>query len=289
MNGKNKKKKWKIVAMIFVLILLTGYYLYYENTTLKVTTYLIDQNSIPDDFDGYKIVQISDLHNTASEKLRSTVIKEIKAQDPDMIALTGDMIDSRKTNIEIALRLIEEIKDVAPIYFVSGNHEARVESYALLKEKLKENGVILLENRAVSIKKGEAEISLIGIDDPAMAHESYVEDSEIVKVELNQCDFDKRGYSILLSHRPELLDTYTKNDIDLVLTGHAHGGQIRLPFLGGIVAPNQGLFPKYTSGTFEKEGTTMIVSRGIGNSIFPYRINNRPELVVAVLHKSEKR
>ena len=112
-----------------------------------------------------------------------------------------------------------------------------------------------------------------------MAHESFISDSEIVKVEL-----DNTKYNILLSHRPELFDTYVEKKINLILTGHAHGGQIRIPFIGGIVAPNQGFFPKYTSGVIEKNKTTMVVSRGIGNSIIPLRINNRPELVVITLY-----
>lgn len=112
-----------------------------------------------------------------------------------------------------------------------------------------------------------------------MAHESFISDSEIVKVELDNTKYNGDKYNILLSHRPELFDTYVEKKIDLILTGHAHGGQIRIPFIGGIVAPNQGLFPKCTSGVIEKNKTTMV-----GNSIIPFRINNRPELVVITLY-----
>ena len=117
-----------------------------------------------------------------------------------------------------------------------------------------------------------------------MAHESFISDSEIVKVELDNTKYNGDKYNILLSHSPELFDTYVEKKIDLILTGHAHGGQIRIPFIGGIIAPNQGFFPKYTSGVIEKNKTTMVVSRGIGNSIIPLRINNRPELVVITLY-----
>ena len=119
-----------------------------------------------------------------------------------------------------------------------------------------------------------------------MIHESFVSDSEIIKTELSNLKYDKNQFSILLSHRPEVFNVYVDNKIDLVLTGHAHGGQIRIPFIGGLIAPNQGIFPKYTSGVFEEDATTMIVSRGIGNSILPYRINNRPELVIVTLKKN---
>ena len=158
-----------------------------------------------------------------------------------------------------------------------------------LIEKIKQinnevNIVIILENKKEELKINESSINLIGIDDPRMAHESFISDSEIVKVELDNTKYNGDKYNILLSHRPELFDTYVEKKIDLILTGHAHGGQIRIPFIGGIIAPNQGFFPKYTSGVIEKNKTTMVVSRGIGNSIIPLRINNRPELVVITLY-----
>ena len=112
----------------------------------------------------------------------------------------------------------------------------------------------------------------------------YEDDNNKINYELTISDYDKNKYSILLSHRPELFETYVDNNINLVFTGHAHGGQIRIPFIGGIIAPNQGLFPKYTSGIFTKNETNMIVSRGIGNSLFPFRINNNPELVIVELN-----
>lgn len=116
-----------------------------------------------------------------------------------------------------------------------------------------------------------------------MKHSHYETDENIIEFELDSIDYNKDNYTILLSHRPELFEIYVDNDINLVLTGHAHGGQIRIPFIGGLIAPNQGLFPKYTNGKIEQDDTTMIVSRGIGNSILPFRINNRPELVLITL------
>ena len=167
------------------------------------------------------------------------------------------------------------------------NNKARFKTYHVsnkIKEQLAENKVVILENKKEELKINESSINLIGIDDPRMAHESFISDSEIVKVELDNTKYNGDKYNILLSHRPELFDTYVEKKIDLILTGHAHGGQIRIPFIGGIVAPNQGFFPKYTSGVIEKNKTTMVVSRGIGNSIIPLRINNRPELVVITLY-----
>ena len=223
-------------------------------------------------------------NNNQSNTLTNDLIKEIEKQKPNIIVLTGDFIDSNKTNVEVAMNFIKKINAVAPIYYVSGNHEASVKSYTKIKEQLAENKVVILENKKEELKINESSINLIGIDDPRMAHESFISDSEIVKVELDNTKYNGDKYNILLSHRPELFDTYVEKKIDLILTGHAHGGQIRIPFIGGIIAPNQGFFPKYTSGVIEKNKTTMVVSRGIGNSIIPLRINNRPELVVITLY-----
>ena len=234
----------------------------------------------------YKLSFYADQYNEGSTDKTYKVnylIKEIEKQKPNIIVVTGDFIDSNKTNVEVAMNFIKKINAVAPIYYVSGNHEASVKSYTKIKEQLAENKVVILENKKEELKINESSINLIGIDDPRMAHESFISDSEIVKVELDNTKYNGDKYNILLSHRPELFDTYVEKKIDLILTGHAHGGQIRIPFIGGIIAPNQGFFPKYTSGVIEKNKTTMVVSRGIGNSIIPLRINNRPELVVITL------
>lgn len=261
-----------------------GIYLAYENNTLSVSEYNIVDSSIPNDFDAYKIIQISDFHNTKSKTLTNDLIQEIKKQKPNIIVITGDLIDAKKTDINTAIHFIEKIKEIAPIYFVTGNHETSTSEYANLKDQLEKNNVKVLDGDIEVLKRNDKRINLIGISDPSIIHDSFIDDAEIITGELNNIEYNKDNYTILLSHRPELFDTYVEEKLNLVLTGHAHGGQIRIPFIGGVVAPNQGLFPKYTSGAFQQNDTTMIVSRGIGNSILPFRINNRPELVVITLH-----
>lgn len=278
-----KKKTIIIILIIIAAAVFSGFYLHYENTQLEVIHYIVTDDNLPIDFDNYKIVHISDFHNTKSETLKNDLIKEIENQTPDMIVITGDLIDSYKTDIDIAVDFIKNINDIAPVYFVSGNHEANTSTYSKLKDQLKENKVAILENKAEVIKINDSEINLIGVDDPQMANENAVSDSEIIKAELDNANYNKNKYSILLSHRPELFDTYTEKEINLILSGHTHGGQIRIPFVGAVGAPNQGLFPKYTAGMFEENKTKMIISCGIGNSILPFRINNRPELVVITL------
>lgn len=150
--------------------------------------------------------------------------------------------------MDISIDFIKEINNTAPIYFVTGNHEASINDYSELKNKLEENNVTILDNESQVIKKKSSEINIIGISDPTMKHSHYETDENIIEFELDSIDYNKDNYTILLSHRPELFEIYVDNDINLVLTGHAHGGQIRIPFIVGLIAPNQGLFPKYTNG-----------------------------------------
>ncbi len=277
------KKITIIFSIICLLLILCGIYFYFENTTLEVSTYQIASNKIPNEFNNYKIIQISDFHNNTSSKLTKKLIAEIKNQKPNIIVITGDLIDSTKTNVDIAIDMIKEIIEIAPVYYVTGNHEARTNEYDNLKSQMIELGVKILENEAQEIQLNNSTINILGINDPSFNKERDILDSEIVKSNMENIRYNEDDFTILLSHRPEVFKIYVEKNIDLVFTGHAHGGQIRLPFIGGIIAPNQGAFPEYTDGIYREKDTTMVVSRGIGNSIIPFRVNNRPELVIVEL------
>lgn len=273
--------KKKILVIVIIVVL--SFYLYLENTELVVSKFYISDSEISNDFNNYKIIQISDFHNTRSKKLVDNIVKEIEKQKPNIIVLTGDFIDSRKTDISGAIKFIKRINSIASIYFITGNHESKSEEYLKLRDELLKNKVIILDNMVEILSVNGSKINLIGINDPRMGNGSSRLDVKRADDELKKIEYDCDNYSILLSHRSEIFDIYVDNDIDLVLTGHAHGGQVIIPFVGGVIAPNQGWFPKYTNGIYVKNETTMIVSRGIGNSIIPFRINNRPELVVIEL------
>ena len=271
------------IILIVVGIVLIGVYLYYENTRLQTTKHIITNSKIPKGFDGYKIAHISDFHNTKSEKLTNSLINEIQKSSPNVIVITGDTIDSRRTRIDIAFNFIKQLVKITDVYYVPGNHESRIVEYEAFKESLLSIGVNLLENDTVILTENGENINLLGIKDPAFYYDQQVDDKEIVKEELEIIKYNKEPYTILLSHRPEVFDTYVMQDIDLVFTGHAHGGQIRIPLIGGVIAPVQGFFPKFSEGIHNKNNTTMIISRGIGNSLFPFRVNNRPELLIVEL------
>lgn len=270
------------VATISVLILF-GWALY-QNKALGITEYEIDCSSNPE-LSGFTIVQISDLHNEQFGENQQKLLERIRECNPDMITVTGDLIDCRTPDVDIAMEFIEGAVDIADVYYVPGNHESWTrEEYRKLCERMEEAGVHLMAGNAEVIEYEGTSILCMGINDPDFyAVSGALAEAELVRENIRQFEYSEADFTLLLSHRPEVFEIYAEEQLDLVLTGHAHGGQFRLPFIGGLAAPNQGLFPKYDAGVFSENSTNMIVSRGVGNSIFPLRFNNPPEIVVVEL------
>ena len=277
-----KKKRTIILAIAAVLLALVVWTVW-GNTALELNTYTVGSKELPDAFDGYRIAQVSDLHNAEFGDGNQRLLDMLREAEPDMIAITGDLIDSRKTNIAVALAFAEEAVRIAPCYYVSGNHEARVPEYRELKAGLEAAGVTVLDDARAEIEISGKSITIIGVNDPSFLADYLTSDAAVMDRKLSELSSEDASFTILLSHRPELFDTYAAHEMDLVLTGHAHGGQFRLPLIGGLIAPNQGLFPKYDDGLYSEGNTNMIVSRGLGNSIIPFRFNNRPEVVLIEL------
>ena len=280
------KKKFIVLAAIVAILILLIIWIAYGNTDLEIYKYNVKSEDIPSEFDNFRIVQISDLHNAEFGENNEKLLLMLKQADADIIAITGDMIDSRNTDVDVAISFAQKAVNIAPVYYVNGNHESRVlGEYEKLKQGLTDAGVTILENSSADITIGDEAITLIGINDPTFRME-LVDDTmeQNIAHQLVSVIPDNDNYKVLLAHRPEYFDVYAGN-VDLVLSGHAHGGQFRIPFIGGLVAPGQGFFPEYYEGSHIKENTEMIVSRGIGNSIIPFRINNKPEIIVAELTK----
>lgn len=283
MIPKNKKRIIALTVLAIFLLTLVAWTAW-ENTTLELSTYTIQSEKLPKSFSGYRIAQISDLHNAKMSNDNEKLLAMLREIEPDIIAITGDLIDANKTDVEIALQFAEDALKIAPCYYVTGNHEAFTAEYEMLESNLLNLGVIILSDRRVELEKDGKTISLLGVDDPSFTKDAPHQSPEMAMyTKLQALKGNEDTFSILLSHRPELFNAYTKNNIDLVLSGHAHGGQFRLPFIGGLVAPDQGLFPEYDSGLYTSGNTNMIVSRGIGNSIIPLRFNNRPEVLLIEL------
>lgn len=280
---KKKKIVRIVVAGVLVFFLI---WIIWGNTALELNRYTVSSNRLPEEFDGYRIAHVSDLHNTEMGKENEKLLTMLREAEPDMIAITGDLIDCRRTDMEIALQFTTAAMEIAPCYFVAGNHEARITEYDELKERLTEQGVIVLDDKRIELERSGEKIVLLGVNDPAFPAKHLYGDTEaVMKKKLKAISAEENVFTILLSHRPELFECYADSNIDLVLSGHAHGGQFRLPFVGGVMVPNQGFFPKYDAGLFTEGMTKMFVSRGIGNSAFPFRINNRPEVVLIELER----
>jgi hypothetical protein len=278
-----KKSKRIIWAIVLILLAVLGAVTIWENFTVGTTYYRITSDRLPAAFDGYKIAQISDLHNAEFGQDNSDLVRILEKEAPDIIVITGDLVDSNHTDIDTALSFIRQAIKIAPCYYVTGNHEAWLGNlYAEQEKQLLDTGVTVLHDQVIPLSKGGDSIQLIGLDDPDFTDGSSYDPERLFENKLQNMDL-KPGFTILLSHRPELFPAYTSSGIDLILSGHTHGGQFRIPLVGGIIAPNQGFLPKYDAGEYHEAGTTMIVSRGIGNSVIPVRMNNRPEVVIVEL------
>ena len=290
------KKKYKWVTVAAMLAAAAAAFCIWQNNGLTVSHSVLTAGNVPSAFDGYTIVQISDLHNKEFGGGQRRLLSKLAEQDPDLIVITGDMIDSRWTDVGPALDFARKAVKLAPCFYVPGNHEKRVpDAYEELKAGLADCGVKILENEKISLEQDGAELTMVGVLDPVfcvgtadeagnlLIDERSVMKSQLAELVAQSADSQGGEFTVLLSHRPELLDLYGAAGVDLVFAGHAHGGQWRLPGLGGLIAPMQGFFPKYTDGVHTSGRTAMYISRGLGNSLIPIRIFNRPELVVVEL------
>ena len=263
-----------VLCLSAALLAALAIWIAWGNTALEINTYQIENKDIPESFEGFRIAQISDFHDAEIGKDNERLVRLLKESKPDIIIITGDFIDSRRTDVEHSLDFAREAVKIAPCYYVTGNHEGRIKEYKALRDGLIELGVRVLENEAVEIERGGESITLIGVHDQSMGLDgTLVVDAGSIE--------DR--FTLLIAHRPATVDVAEEGGIDLLLCGHVHGGQFRIPFVGGVFGPGQGFFPEYDAGFFREGDTVMIISRGIGNSAFPFRVNNRPEIVVAEL------
>ncbi len=284
-----KNKKILKHSILVLLLIVVGCFVIYDNYTLETTEYTIESNTLPQSFNNFKIIQISDLHNTSFGENNEDLIEIIKSEKPDAVFVTGDTIDGFYTNIEIPISLFKEILEICDIYFVVGNHELRSDTNQYLNfiDRISEMGVTVLKDESTYININDEKIQVIGLNDITKYNAVYGDDYKEQVISITNNLDDKKCFSILLSHHPELFPEYKETSVDLVFSGHAHGGQFRLPFIGGVAAPDQGFFPEYDAGIFTESNTTMVVSRGLGNSFLPLRINNSPELVIVTLKTTD--
>ena len=294
-NIRSNRKKYIKPAIVLLIVIALLLFCSYQNRHLETTYYTYKAEQFGADLEGYRIVQISDLHNAKFGKHNQKLVDRVRECEPDMIVLTGDLVDSNHTNVDRAVQFVDEIVKICPVYYVTGNHEYWLEAseYDELMSGLTGAGAVILDDQVVEISRGDAKFRLVGLDDRSLSDgtlEALFSDESIRHDQAGQKEetadnenSEKKEFTVVLAHEPQYLARYASAGVDLVLSGHAHGGQFRLPFVGGIVAPDQGFLPEYTAGEYYMNGTEMIVSRGLGNSVIPVRLFNYPEIVCVEL------
>lgn len=269
------------VALGAIMIVVIAAYIYVQNEWIEVKMYKIKIPKLPTLFEGFKIVQVSDTQFPHNASNVMGLLALIKKQNPDLIVVTGDMIDRRGRDLEKdgTVAFCHELVKICDVYAITGNHEYTSPLYEEWKTLITKCGIRLLLNEYTILERDNDRIALLGLDIDVPYHEDQFQ-SDLYEI---------RGIPrILLSHKPNLNKSFEsdKNAIrpHLVLSGHAHGGQFRIPFWRGLYSPDQGVLPKYTNGLYALENNvTMLVSRGLGNSSFPFRLNNRPHMPVIIL------
>ena len=292
------KRKLKHLKTILIIIILTFTIMFYiSNQILVISKFELTIKDLPAGFNNYKILQLSDLHSKSFGNDNNKLIHKINELDFDLIVLTGDMVNSYDTDFQVFLDLAETLVSLAPTYYIVGNHEQSLNSSLLdsLINDLKLLGVVVLDNEKVTLKENNDEIDLYGmwfnlkyysdqrnqvvINDPATYYFDESKFNLIFPKPLNK-------FSILLTHNPMYFETYATVGFNLTISGHVHGGSLRLPYLGGVFSPEKVLFPKYDAGNFQIEDSELIVSRGLGNGQGNFRFLNQPEIVLITLKQN---
>lgn len=274
-----------ITAIAVFIIGLIVVFLYFQNNKIDQTYYKIKGEGVAKPF---RIVHLSDLHSKPFKK----ALKITQNLNPDVICITGDYINDKAKNKDKMISYAFELCKIAPVYYITGNHERRLDSFEELMQELKRTGFNVLLNECAH--NDELNLTVLGLDENQADFEDYKARKNGTFVYRDMSKFineleKSNGFKLLLSHFPENFSAvkemnYSKYDFDLQLSGHAHGGQFCLPFIGPVFSPGQGLFPKFAKGSFG-EHPTMIVSRGLGNAEFPFRLFNHPEINIIDVSK----
>ena len=287
--AKHSRKKRSIgrrILIIFLLAIFCVGFFYWSNRSLQIERFTFSSSRLPQGFDGCTIVELSDLHGAVFGENNTDLISAVRDQSPDYIFLTGDLLDRfRETPHSYAVDLGRQLSAIAPTYYVTGNHEWALPDPRGLKRALGEAGVTVLDNRFVTLERGGDQILLAGIDDPNGFADQKTPEELAQEVSAAWGD----GFWILLAHRNDHFPgQYSRLGADLVISGHGHGGMIRLPFTDGLISTERTLFPSYTAGFYEEHGSTAFISRGLGNSGPSFRLFNRPQIAVLTLEREQQ-
>lgn len=246
-------------------------YLYFDLHSIAVKRYTITITKLPIEFQGFTILHLTDLHSKEYGDGQRNLLELINRLHFNVVAITGDLVDRGSPSTEPAIALVKGLHP-KPVFFVPGNHEWWT-NYQI-KSPLEDNGVRILENGSFKYARGNSHLWIIGVDDPYLGRD---------KLDKALSGIVDSVPKVLLAHAPNIFSEAVESNLDLVLVGHTHGGQVRLPLVGAVIAPGQGLFPELDYGQLTSGTTNMIINGGLGESVLPIRFYNRPEIVLVTL------
>jgi len=271
-----------IIVVTVVIIIIDS------NSRLKTTEFELHFDNLPDAFDGYRIVLLADLHGAEHGGDNERLVRQVRDADPDIIVFSGDMIDRYQPGrpvekqLEIAQTLVRQLVRIAPVYYVTGNHELDIRMGEAAKDLfsiLEENDVNVLRNQYRRLSIGDDSIIIAGIDDPN-GPADMIKPEEFIN---GIWERENPDFLVVIYHRNNKLNLFSELGVDLVLSGHSHGGMVRLPFTDGLIGPQNDFFPTHTSGVYKEDNTKMIVTQGLGNHLGWTRFLNNPQVVVVEL------
>lgn len=285
-KGKKHRGRGCLTALIILALIAAAaaFLIKDSRDDLEISRYEVKSQKLPESFDGFKIVQLSDLHGAEFGEDGMGLVEKVKELEPDIIALTGDFVTD-EGDLAAVEKLAARLVKLCPVYFVSGNHEFGSGLAVKVRNILERAGVKYLSNEYLTINRGDDEILLGGVEDP-LAYADMLSPDELAQ-KMNDAAPD--AFKILLGHRNYWMTEYPELPVDLIFCGHAHGGLIRIPGVGGLIGTDRRLFPDFDAGQFNNGRYTLIVSRGLGNSVPIPRIFNRPEIVCVELSSAYAR
>jgi predicted MPP superfamily phosphohydrolase len=285
-KGKKHRGRGCLTALIILALIAAAaaFLIKDSRDDLEISRYEVKSQKLPESFDGFKIVQLSDLHGAEFGEDGMGLVEKVKELEPDMIALTGDFVTD-EGDLAAVEKLAARLTELCPVYFISGNHEFGSGLAVKVRNILERAGVKYLSNEYLTISRGEDGILLGGVEDP-LAYADMLSPDELAQ-KMNDAAPD--AFKILLGHRNYWMTEYPELPVDLIFCGHAHGGLIRIPGVGGLIGTDRRLFPDFDAGEYNNGRYTLIVSRGLGNSVPIPRVFNRPEIVCVELSSAYAR
>lgn len=275
------KKIRRLLALLALFALAAGF-VYWQNFTLQVEPVELFFESLPPQFDGLRVAELSDLHGRSFGKNNVRLLRTLQKARPDMICICGDLFDE-KTDLTMLEPLLTGLTDIAPVYYVTGNHEWQVKNLREILQKMRAWGVTVLENEGRVLSRGGAEMVVAGVHDPCGPYDMKTPAALVRELRSAQGN----DFILMLSHRNDELAMWSQLGVQMVLSGHCHGGVVRLPFVGGVFGTRRELFPEYDAGVYRQDGTTLFVSRGLGYTNVHFRLFNRPHVPIMILRSGK--